>query len=100
MGGTCRRCRRTVDPTGAHQKPITRDYIISLEDAKQYRTLKRHLGLMGLPAQYHAKWLLPADCPMVAAACSVRRSELAKQLGLGRKPGTVVPKAAKRAQQK
>ncbi|AMS45243.1 MucR family transcriptional regulator [Aminobacter aminovorans] len=79
---------------------VTRDYIIGVEDAKQYRTLKRHLGLMGLPAQYHAKWLLPADCPMVATAYSARRSELAKQLGLGRTPGTVVPKAAKRAQQK
>ncbi|WP_353622453.1 MucR family transcriptional regulator [Aminobacter sp. SS-2016] len=56
-GGTCRRCRRTVDPPVPIKIAVTRDYIIGVEDAKQYRTLKRHLGLMGLPAQYHAKCL-------------------------------------------
>ncbi|WP_432289674.1 MucR family transcriptional regulator (plasmid) [Aminobacter sp. BA135] len=53
--GTCRRCRRTLTPPVPIKIAVTRDYIIGVEDAKQYRTLKRHLGLMGLPAQYHAK---------------------------------------------
>jgi len=69
------------------KKTITADYIISLEDGKQYRTLKRHLGTLGLtPDEYRAKWSLPADYPMVAAAYSATRSELAKKVGLGRRP--------------
>jgi predicted transcriptional regulator len=70
------------------KKTITHDYLISLEDGKQYQTLKRHLGIMGLtPDEYRAKWSLPRDYPMVAAAYSKKRSELAKTLGLGRKAG-------------
>jgi predicted transcriptional regulator len=69
------------------KKTITADYIISLEDGKQYRTLKRHLGTLGLtPDEYRAKWSLPADYPMVAPAYSATRSELAKKLGLSRRP--------------
>ena len=74
------------------KKTVTPDYIISLEDGKQYRTLKRHLSNFGLtPDEYRAKWSLPADYPMVARAYSARRSELAKSLGLGRKPAEKQP---------
>ncbi|MFD9899689.1 MucR family transcriptional regulator [Mesorhizobium sp. NPDC059054] len=69
------------------KKSVTRDYIISLEDGKQYRTLKRHLTTLGLtPEQYREKWSLPSDYPMVAESYSEQRSALAKNLGLGRKP--------------
>lgn len=69
------------------KKSVTRDYIISLEDGKQYKTLKRHLTALGLtPEAYRAKWSLPADYPMVAESYAEQRSELAKKLGLGRKP--------------
>jgi hypothetical protein len=38
-------------------KSVTPDYLISLEDGKQYKSLKRHLAGKGLtPADYHAKW--------------------------------------------
>jgi predicted transcriptional regulator len=37
------------------------------------------------PAQYREKWGLPRDYPMAAPAYSERRSEMAKQLGLGQK---------------
>ncbi|ACL58745.1 MucR family transcriptional regulator [Methylobacterium nodulans] len=68
------------------RKTITPDAIISLEDGKPYRTLKRHLAGRGLtPEQYRAKWGLPLDYPMVAANYAAQRSELAKQYGLGRK---------------
>ncbi|MFD9901264.1 MucR family transcriptional regulator [Mesorhizobium sp. NPDC059025] len=81
------------EPTVESQKPkvpvrrsVTRDYIISLEDGKQYKTLKRHLTTLGLtPEGYRAKWSLPADYPMVAESYAEQRSELAKKLGLGRK---------------
>lgn len=74
------------------KKTVTHEYIISLEDGKQYRTLKRHLSGVGLtPDQYRAKWSLPADYPMVAPGYAQQRSELAKKLGLGRKPGAKQP---------
>lgn len=70
------------------RKSVTRDYIVSLEDGKRYRTLKRHLATLGLtPEQYREKWSLPSDYPMVAESYSEQRSALAKNLGLGRKPG-------------
>ena len=68
------------------KKTVTPDYIISLEDGRQYRTLKRHLAGRGLtPEQYRQKWGLPHDYPMVAANYAAQRSELAKSFGLGRK---------------
>ncbi|AWN52175.1 MucR family transcriptional regulator [Methylobacterium sp. 17Sr1-1] len=68
------------------KKTVTPDYLISLEDGRQYRTLKRHLAGRGLtPEQYRTKWGLPPDYPMVAANYAAQRSELAKSFGLGRK---------------
>ena len=76
------------------RKSITPDYLISLEDGKQYRSLKRHLTGRGLtPAQYREKWGLSADYPMVAPNYSKARSELARTSGLGQKR----PAAAKAA---
>ena len=67
------------------RKTVTPDHIVSLEDGKPYKTLKRHLNGRGLtPDQYRAKWGLPADYPMVAANYAPQRSELAKNSGLGR----------------
>ena len=66
------------------RKTVTPDYIISLEDGKPYKSLKRHLTTRGLsPDQYRQKWGLPHDYPMVAATYAAQRSELAKTLGLG-----------------
>src|SRR3954452_7070856 len=50
-------------PTPAQiRKSITPDYLISFEDGKQYKTLRRHLTLRGLTAEaYRAKWGLPVD---------------------------------------
>jgi predicted transcriptional regulator len=60
------------------------DYIISLEDGRKYKSMKRHLAGRGLtPEQYRQKWGLRPDYPMVAPNYSKARSELAKALGLG-----------------
>jgi predicted transcriptional regulator len=68
------------------RKSITPDAIISFEDGRPYKTLRRHLNALGLtPAQYKAKWGLPLDYPIVAPSYSARRSELAKSLGLGQR---------------
>ena len=68
------------------KKSIMPDYIVCLEDGKKLKMLKRYLrSRHGLtPEAYRAKWNLPADYPMVAPNYAARRSEFAKQIGLGR----------------
>ena len=66
------------------RKSITQDALISFEDGKPYKTLRRHLTIRGMtPEAYRAKHGLPADYPMTSAAYSAQRSNLAKALGLG-----------------
>ena len=74
-------------PTTAQiRKSITQDALISFEDGRPYKTLRRHLSTKGLsPEEYRQKWSLPADYPMVAPTYSAMRSEMAKSLGLGQK---------------
>jgi predicted transcriptional regulator len=68
------------------RKSITPDALVSFEDGKAYKTLRRHLATRGLtPAEYRDKWGLPGDYPMVAPSYSAARSALAKQLGLGQR---------------
>ncbi len=71
-------------PAVSVRKSVTPEYLISLEDGKHYKSLKRHLGKLGLtPEAYREKWGLPRDYPMVAPAYAQKRSELAKSMGLG-----------------
>ncbi len=74
-------------PTPAQiRRSITPDYLVSFEDGRRYKSMKRHLGLRGLtPAQYRAKWGLPRSYPMVSPNYSEARSALAKSMGLGAK---------------
>jgi predicted transcriptional regulator len=66
------------------RKSITPETLISFEDGKPYRTLKRHLTTRGMTAaQYKAKWGLPSDYPTTAPSYSAMRSAMAKALGLG-----------------
>ena len=70
------------------------DHIISMIDGKKYKTLRRHLTTNGMtPDQYRKRYNLRADYPMVAATYSDARREMAKKIGLGRKPGQTVNKA-------
>ena len=72
------------EPPVSIRKSLTPDFLISLEDGKRYKSLKRHLTGRGLsPEQYREKWGLPRDYPMVAPNYAKQRSELAKALGLG-----------------
>jgi predicted transcriptional regulator len=74
-------------PAVSIKRSVTPDYIISLEDGKKFKSLRRHLMVSyGMtPEDYRNKWGLSADYPMVAANYAAQRSELAKSLGLGRK---------------
>jgi predicted transcriptional regulator len=78
-----------LTPAVPIKKSVTDDYIICLEDGKKLKMLKRHLmTAYGMtPEEYRAKWGLRPDYPMVAPNYALKRQELAKKIGLGRKPG-------------
>jgi len=80
------------EPAVPIKKSIRPNYIICLEDGKKLKMLKRHLrtAFNMTPDEYRQKWGLDSDYPMVAPKYAARRSELAKQIGLGRKPGQIV----------
>lgn len=71
------------------KKSVFPDYIVCLEDGKQLKMLKRHLMTTYelTPEQYRVRWELPRDYPMIAPNYAKHRSNLAKQIGLGRKKG-------------
>jgi predicted transcriptional regulator len=64
---------------------VTPDYIVSLEDGRKLKTLKRYLrtSFDMTPDQYRRRWGLPADYPMTAPNYAKKRSQLAKKAGLG-----------------
>jgi MucR family transcriptional regulator, transcriptional regulator of exopolysaccharide biosynthesis len=75
-------------PAVSIRKSVTPDYLICLEDGKHFRSMRRHLTLLGLtPEQYREKWRLPANYPMVAPNYAAQRSALAKSMGLGQTHG-------------
>lgn len=69
------------------KRSVHDDHIICLEDGKKFKSLKRHLmthyGMT--PEQYREKWGLDPSYPMVAPNYAAARSQLAKEMGLGRK---------------
>jgi predicted transcriptional regulator len=88
VNGSAAAKAKPQEPAVAIKKSVTPDYIICLDDGKQFKSLKRHLmtsyGIT--PDEYRAKWNLPSDYPMVAPNYSKARSALATSAGLGRKP--------------
>jgi predicted transcriptional regulator len=85
------------------RKSITPDALISFEDGRPYKTLRRHLAVKGqTPEQYREKWGLPKNYPMVTENYSAARSRMAKQLGLGNhrtaaaSPAEPVPRGRRR----
>ncbi len=74
-----------AQPAVPIRKSVFPDYIVCLEDGKRLKMLKRHLSTSYnlTPQQYRQKWGLEASYPMVAPNYAERRSELAKQIGLG-----------------
>jgi predicted transcriptional regulator len=83
------------------KKSVTPDYIISLEDGRKFKSMKRYLGLRNMtPDEYRQKWGLPADYPMVAPNYAATRSRLAKSIGLGRKAKVAEPTKAKTTRSK
>ena len=78
-----------LKPAVSVRASVKPDHIVCLEDGVKLKMLKRHLmtHYNMTPEQYRARWNLPADYPMVAPDYAEKRRELAKKIGLGRKPG-------------
>ncbi len=91
--------QKPLVPAVPIRKSVMPDYIVSLEDGRKFKSLKRHLqGTYGMtPDEYRAKWGLPRDYPMVAPNYAKARSELAKRMGLGRKAAPAKKRGRKRA---
>lgn len=88
LGGTVPVIEEKPEPAVSVRASIKPDYIVCLEDGKKLKMLKRHLmtHYNMTPEAYRARWNLPADYPMVAPNYAEKRRELAKKIGLGRKP--------------
>ncbi len=86
-----------LKPAVPVKKSVHEEFIVCLENGKRFKSLKRHLATAyGLsPDEYRTKWGLPKDYPMVAPAYANRRSNLARQMGLGRKSGDAIAEGPK-----
>jgi predicted transcriptional regulator len=77
--------RPTHQPAVPISESVTDEYIVCLEDGKKLQMLKRHLNTvykMSLD-QYKERWGLPQDYPSTAPSYSKRRTQIAKNTGLG-----------------
>jgi len=75
-------------PAVSARRSVHQDYVVCLDCGFRGKSLRRHIstrhGLSG--DEYLKRWGLRNDHPLTAPAYSERRSALAKELGLGRKP--------------
>ena len=79
------RSRTSMAPAVPIEESVKDDYIVCLEDGKKLQMLKRHLNTvykMSLE-QYKERWGLPLDYPVVSPNYAKRRSQIAKNTGLG-----------------
>ncbi len=92
------------EPEAAPLKPavslrasVKPDKIVCLDCGAELQMLKRHLMTHHnmTPEDYKARWSLPADYPLVAPNYADKRRDLAKKIGLGRKPGVKRGRKAK-----
>lgn len=75
-----------VPAVSVRKSLASKDYIISLIDGKQYKSLKRHIARHGFtPAEYRERYGLKPDYPMVAENYAKQRRDLAIAIGLGSK---------------
>ena len=78
------------EPAVSVRSSVKKDHIVCLDCGKKMKMLKRHLSTEhGMtPDEYRQRWELPGDYPMVAPDYADTRRDLAKKIGLGRKPGS------------
>ena len=80
---------KSREPAVPVKKSITPEAVTCLICGEKFKSLKRHLQTAHqlAPREYRDAFKLKSDYPLVAPAYAARRSDLAKSLGLGRKPG-------------
>lgn len=80
-------------------KSVFPDYVICLECGKKMTMLKRHLMTEHAMSveQYRTKFGLPGNYPMVAPNYATTRSNLAKEMGLGKSRTVAVRKAGRKS---
>jgi predicted transcriptional regulator len=81
-------------PAVSVRRSVHQDYVVCLDCGYRGKTLRRHINSRhGLSRdEYRKRWGLRNDHPLTAPAYTERRSTMAKELGLGRKPKAVAPK--------
>jgi predicted transcriptional regulator len=84
------------EPVVSIRASVKPDYIVCMECGKRQKTLKRHLqSAHGMsPQQYRQDYGLPDSYPMVAPQYAEMRRDMAKAIGLGRKPSESAPAQA------
>ena len=89
---------RTWEAAVSVKKSVTPDALICLCCGESFKSLKRHLQTAHQldPIEYRAAFHLKGDYPIVAPNYAAQRSELAKSLGLGRKPNAVAEEPPKK----
>jgi predicted transcriptional regulator len=75
-------------PVVSVRASVKPDYIVCMECGRKQKTLKRHLqSAHGMtPDQYRGDYGLPREYPMTAPNYSQQRQDMARSIGLGRKP--------------
>lgn len=95
LGGNGTNEEERPDPAVSVRASVKKDHIICLDCGKKMKMLKRHLSTEHdmSPEDYRQRWDLPSDYPMVAPDYADTRRDLAKKIGLGRKPGEKVSRS-------
>ncbi|MBU6269217.1 MAG: MucR family transcriptional regulator [Sphingomonadales bacterium] len=86
-------------PAVSIRASVKADHLVCLDCGMELKMLKRHLMTHHsmTPDLYRARWGLTADYPLVAPDYAEKRRDLAKKIGLGRKPGARRGRKAKAA---
>jgi predicted transcriptional regulator len=82
-----------AQPVVPVRRSISRDHLICLLCGKKQKLLKRHLATAhGMtPPAYRERFGLKPEYPMTAPGYAAERSEMARKIGLGRKPVPAAP---------
>jgi predicted transcriptional regulator len=82
-----------AEPAVAVKMSVFAGHILCLDCGKSFKALKKHIRADHdmEPDEYRAKWGLPSSYPMVAPEYAARRSQIAKDSGLGRKIEVPMP---------
>jgi predicted transcriptional regulator len=87
-----------MEPAVPVRRSVGKNHLICLVCGQKQKTLKRHLAVRHQlnPADYRERYDLRSDYPLVAPSYAALRSEMARRIGLGRKPALAEPTAAPR----